>query len=127
MPSLLSPSDVSAIAAIRADGFATRKALASPPVNLVLERWNATTEAWDVLPAQLVLVTPSRNESSTVRDEGASGTYGEGILEKETPFDVQVGDQFTLGLMAARVTVVPFVQYGIVRAEYVMLTDRGEA
>ena len=127
MPSFLSPSDVTAIAAIRADGFATRKALASPAVSLVLERWNASTEVWGLLPAQSVLVTPSRNESSTASDEGAAGTYGEGILEKESPFDVQVGDQFTLGLMAARVTVVPFVQHGIVRAEYVMLTDRGEA
>jgi hypothetical protein len=117
--SFLSPADVATITQLRADGFATRLAIADPPVDLVLSRYNTVTGVYDALAAQRVVVSYANRASRSNSGEGAESQLMEGTFEKDLPFDVRVGDRFSLPSgQVGTVTMVPFAQGGIQKAMF---------
>lgn len=123
----LTPATAERIKTLRTRGFATRAVLADPPVDLVLERWDNVIQDWVSVPPQRVLLTYATREARQGEGETGTSTTADGALEKRTPFDVAVGDEFTLDGMRGRVVAVPFAQHGIQRADFEISVARGVA
>jgi hypothetical protein len=127
--SFLDAGDIADIRAIKADALATRFALADPPVLLVLERFNATTELWDPLPAQAVVVNPDNRQPAEIGGGTSSGAgrsrVESGQIQGFAPLNIRPGDQFALNGGQGRVLSVAVAENGIVTAGYEM--SRGVA
>lgn len=124
--SFLSAADAAAIKQIRADGFATRLAVADPPVDLILARQNAVTGAYEAVPAQRVVVSYANRQAQGGSGEATATQLADGEFVKDLPFDVRVGDRFALPSgQVGHVTAAPFAQGGIQKASFVV--DEGVA
>lgn len=119
--SFLSPATIARLQAVSVRGFATRLALAGGGTDLILARWSGTQQDWIALPAQTVLVTWGTTSRQNVT-ESAETLNVDGWLEKTIPFDVEIGDLFSLGEvgqeMRAKVTLVLPPNMGIQRAGF---------
>ena len=120
--SFLDAGDLADIRAVKADALATRFALADPAVYLVLERQNATTELWDPLPAQAVVVKPDKRQPAEFGGGTGSGAgrsrVERGQMQGFAPLNIRPGDQFALNGGQGRVLSVDVAENGIVTAEY---------
>lgn len=122
---LLSPADIATATQLRSDGFATRMALADPPFDLALKRWDVGAGSYLDRPVQRVLVSYSNRQPTGQSGETAQAQFADGVFEKELPFDVQVGDKFKLPSgQAGFVTLVPMAQHGTQVAQW--STDEGQ-
>lgn len=109
--------------------FATGLALADPPRELVLERYNRTAATWEELPAQTVLMrwSSDKNAPNAGTDLetplATSPTSLGGSFEAVEPFDVQPADRFTLAGMAGKIDRVWPVRNGRRRATFTLESD----
>lgn len=92
--SFLSASDVVAIHQAEADGYATLVAL--DPVVLTLYRYDKNTGQYEARPVQTVVLSFDNREPREGLSETAETTAQGGTFEKDVPFDVLIGDRFTL-------------------------------
>lgn len=92
--SFLTPADVAEIHRTEADGFAT--AVALDPFVLTLYRFNKATGQYEARPAQTVVMTYANRTPREGVSETAETTAQEGTFEKDVPFDVALGDRFSL-------------------------------
>lgn len=123
--SFLSPADVAAVEQAERDAFAT--VLALDPYSLTLYRFNKSAGQDQARPAQIVVMTYTTTRmAQDASSEGAEVQNAQGTFEKDLPFDVMLGDRFTLaGGQDGRITRVP-TSDGITQiAEFVV--DEGRA
>jgi hypothetical protein len=92
--SFLSPADVAEIHRTEADGYAT--AVALDPFVLTLYRFNKATGQYEARPMQTVVMTYANRTPREGVSETAETTAQEGTFEKDVPFDVALGDRFSL-------------------------------
>ncbi len=120
--SFLGAGDIADIRAIKADALATRLALADPAAYLVMERYNGTTEGWDRIPAQAVVVKPDKRQPAEFGGGTGSGAgrsrVESGQIQGFAPLNIRPGDQFALNGGRGRVLSVEVAENGIVTAEY---------
>lgn len=115
---------------LQADLFATGLAMASPQISIAFERYNPTTEVFDSLPAQRVLVR-WRHDKKLIRVYGSmttamatSPTSLDGMFLAFEPFDIKTGDRFTLQGVPGRVNQVWPPRNGKRRASFTVEADR---
>lgn len=112
------------------DLFQTGFSLADPPVSLVLSRYNVTTQVWDALDPQDVLVR-WRHDKKLIRVYGemsttlaSSPTPLDGMFLAFDPFDIATGDRFTFQNLSGRVNTVWPVRNGKRRASFTVESDK---
>lgn len=92
--SFLSPGDIATVHQAEADGYAT--AVALYPFVLTLYRFNTGTGQYEARPAQTVTMDFANTQPRDGVSETAETTNVEGEFEKDLPFDVALGDRFSL-------------------------------
>ena len=118
----LNSGQLARIGAAAERGWATRVQVAGGTVEVVLARWNTVAQAYDHLPADVLVEYQNRQP---LRREEASGSSAAvyGYLSRPEPFDVRVEDLFSLPSGATgRVTDVEQPRLGIVRAAFELRT-----
>lgn len=117
--SFLTAADVADIKQLRADGFATRLAVADPQVDLVLARYNVVSGQYDQLAAQRVVISYANRQPDDSSDEASASQLAGGEFVKDLPFDVRVGDRFALPSgQQGHVVQVPMAMNGLQRAAF---------
>lgn len=125
------PGTSSMLAGLIRRGFATVLGLADPPVYITLYRLNETTGAYE----QVIAGSPGTTEvalkfgtlqAENREDDTVAVTSSRGDMRAWSPWDIQIGDVFTLpDGRTGRVEVVEPERYGIVRANWRI--DEGSA
>jgi hypothetical protein len=103
----LSATDAAGINRERRNALATRIALQEPAVAIVLYRFNPSTGLHEARPAQSVLLRFEKTQPHASETLGAEALQTTGSMKRELPFDVAVGDAFTLVPgQSGRITIV---------------------
>jgi len=92
--------------------------LADPPVYLVLHRWNDAAGTHVARTVQRVLVKFDDRQPQTVGDDTGAALVVGGVFEAVPPFDVRVGDRFTVDGQRGHITIVRPVTNGTKIAEF---------
>lgn len=118
--SYLTERDVEQIHQEQRNALATRLALQDPPVAIVLYRQHQGSGNFEPLPAQTVLVRFfSQRQALERRTDAAVGQFAGGSFTREEPFDVAVGDAFTLpNGQTGTIDIVAMPSGGIARATW---------
>ena len=123
--SYLTDQQAEGIRQVKRNVLATTLALRGA-VSLALSRYDDNAGAWVTLPVQPVLLTYTDRQLDVSSSLGAQATYVDGTFRKELPFDVAVGDTFTLpNGQAGHITGVPLPGAGIQSATFTV--DQGSA
>lgn len=128
--SMLSNRSIQYIRKLQLDLFKTGFAMATPPISLVLERYNLITTDWETIAAQEVLVR-WRHDKKLIRvygglttSMGSSPSELDGMFMAFAPFNARTGDRFTfLGLQGRVITVWP-ARNGRQRASFTVEADK---
>lgn len=130
--SMLSGRSISTIRRLQKDLFATGFAMADPPISITFSRWDFDAEDWVDLAPQSVLLR-WRHDKKLIRVYGGlrtplanSPSELDGMFMAFDPFDVQVGDRFTLNDMLGRIFLVWPSRNGKRRASFTVDSDTRE-
>ena len=118
----LNESGAARINRFRERGERTKQLLGQTE-ELILFRDPGTGDDWTAVPAQLIRIVWANREDQIRTSEAGGFTASEGELRKIDPFDVRVGDRFTLSSGASgAVTGFPRSIGGITRAAFTLET-----
>jgi len=127
--SMLSGHAIRHVRKLQRDLFQTGLTMADPSVDLVLQRWNSSTEEFEDLPAKNVIVR-WRHDKKLIRVYGSmatamatSPTSLDGMFLAFDPFDVMTGDRFSIFGLEGRVNQVWPVRNGKRRASFTVEGD----
>ena len=127
--SMLSGYTIRHIRKLQKDLFQTGLTMANPSVDVILQRWNPSTEEFEDLPPKNVIVR-WRHDKKLIRVYGSmstqmatSPTSLDGMFLAFDPFDVKTGDRFTLFGLEGRVNQVWPVRNSKRRASFTVEGD----
>lgn len=111
--SFITQATAERIVALALQGWATSFAL--KPLSLPLYRFNPNSGQPEARPAQDVTLTWDQPGGAT-ESAGAAARFAGATLKRPAPFDVQVGDAFTVNGLTGTVTAVLPPALGLVKA-----------
>lgn len=127
--SMLSNRAIQHMRKLQADLFQTGLNMANPAISITFTRYKPSTETYETLDPQRVLVR-WRHDKKLIRvygglttPMGSSPTDQDGMFTAFEPFDVKTGDKFTLQGLKGRVIKVWPPRNGKRRASFTVEGD----
>jgi hypothetical protein len=122
--SFLSPADIASVSEDMQRLQKTKEAMQGGGISLVLARWNVAQGDYVALPAQTVSISFANIQAQRSATDAAIVTRQGGSFGSIAPFDVEVGDRFTLtingGAQPGEVKIIHPVRLGRQKADFIL-------
>lgn len=121
--SLIRPDTIRRLQQLARDGVATAQAAMDPTVTVAMRRWDDAAADFVTGPAVAVVVTyADAIGAGPAIGESSETAQARGTVRAFAPWDVQIGDRFTLpgGDTAVITSPAPYEQFGTIRASWIV-------